>query len=60
MFESLSRIQHPVARSVTAAFTTLSIITLASAIVVGVTKPKDESVYKTAVYGFSTRYPYQR
>jgi len=50
MFESLSRIQNPVTRSVTAAFTTLSVITLASAIVIGFTKPKDESASKTVVY----------
>lgn len=50
MFESLGRIQNPVIRSLTAAFTTLSVITLACAIAVGVTKPKDESAYKTAIY----------
>ncbi len=50
MFESLERIQNPVARSVTAALTALSVITLASAIAIGVTKPKDESAYNTAVY----------
>ncbi len=50
LFESLGRIQNPVVRSLTAALTTLSVITLASAIAIGVTKPKDESAYKTAIY----------
>ncbi|MBM0745434.1 2Fe-2S iron-sulfur cluster binding domain-containing protein (plasmid) [Phormidium sp. CLA17] len=50
MFESLGRIQNPFVRSLTAAFTTLSVITLTSAIAIGVTKSKDESAYKTAVY----------
>ena len=50
MFESLGRIQNPVIRSLTAALTTLSVITLASAIVIGVTKPNDESAAKTVVY----------
>lgn len=50
MFESLGRIHNPFARSLTAAFTTLSVITLASAIAMGVTKSKDESAYRTALY----------
>ncbi|PSB32487.1 2Fe-2S iron-sulfur cluster-binding protein [Stenomitos frigidus] len=50
MFESLARIQHPFARSLTAGLTALSAIALASAIVIGVTKSKDESAYKTALY----------
>jgi ferredoxin-NADP reductase len=50
MFESLGRIQNPFARSLTAAFTTLSVITLASAIAIGVTKSKDESAYQAALY----------
>ena len=50
MFESLGRIQNPVVRSLTAALTTLSVISLTSAIAIGVTKSKDESAYKTAVY----------
>ena len=50
MLESLSRIQNPAIRSSTAALTALSVITLASAIAIGVAKPKDESAAKTAVY----------
>ncbi|WP_245939708.1 FAD-binding oxidoreductase [Stenomitos frigidus] len=50
MFESLGSIQNPFARSLTAAFTTLSVITLTSAIAIGVTKSKDESAYKAALY----------
>ncbi len=50
MFESLGKIQNPVVRSLTAALTTLSVISLASAIAIGVTKSKDESAYKTAIY----------
>jgi ferredoxin-NADP reductase len=50
MFESLGRIHNPFARSLTAAFTTLSVITLTSEIAIGVTKSKDESAYKTALY----------
>lgn len=50
MFESLGNIQNPFVRSLTAAFTTLSVITLTSAIAIGVTKSKDESAYKAALY----------
>ena len=50
MFESLGRIQNPFARSLTAAFTTLSVIILASAIAIGATKSKDESAYRAALY----------
>jgi uncharacterized protein len=50
MFESLGRIQNPVVKSLTAALTTFSVITLASAIAIGVTKPKDEAAHKTALY----------
>lgn len=50
MFESLGRIQNPLVRSVTAALTTLSIITLASSIALGATKSKDTSAYKAALY----------
>lgn len=50
MFESLGRIHNPFVRSATAAFTTLSVMTIASSIAIGVTQSKDESAYKTAVY----------
>jgi len=50
MFESLGRIQNPFARSLTTAFTALSVVTLASAIALGATKSKDESAYKAALY----------
>ena len=47
MFESLGKIQNPFARSLTAAFTSLSVITIASSIVIGFIQSKNESVYKT-------------
>jgi len=50
MFESLGRIQNPFVRSLTVAFTTLSVITLASSLTIGATKSKDESAYKAALY----------
>lgn len=50
MFESLGRIQNPFVRSLTAAFTAFSAITLASLIAIGATKSKDESAYKAALY----------
>jgi uncharacterized protein len=50
MFESLGRIQNPLVRSATAAFTALSVVAIASAIAIGVTKSKDESAFKTAIY----------
>ncbi len=50
MFESLGRIQNPLARSATAAFTVLSVTAIAASVTLGVTKAKDESAYKTALY----------
>jgi hypothetical protein len=50
MFENLGKIENPFARSTTAAFTTLSVITLASSIAIGATKPEDKSAYAAAVY----------
>jgi ferredoxin-NADP reductase len=50
MFDSLGRIQHPFVRSATAAFTALSVIAITGSIAIGVTKSKDESDYKTALY----------
>lgn len=50
MFESLGKIQNPVARSLTAALTTVSVVAVASAIALGFTKSKDESAHQAAVY----------
>ncbi len=50
MFESLRKIRNPVIRSLTATFTTFSVVTIASAIALGTTKAKDESAYRTALY----------
>ncbi|XGV99323.1 MAG: 2Fe-2S iron-sulfur cluster-binding protein [Leptolyngbya sp. BL-A-14] len=50
MFESLQRIKNPFARSVTAAVTTFSAVTLAASIAIGTAKAKDDAAYKTAFY----------
>jgi len=50
MLESLERIQNPFLRSLTTALTTLSVITIASAIAISTTKSTDQSAYKTAFY----------
>jgi uncharacterized protein len=50
MFDSLGKIRHPLLRSLTAAFTAMSVITIGSAIVIGITKSKDESAQKAALY----------
>lgn len=50
MLESLGRIQHPFTRSLTAAATVGSAVTLAAAIALGVTHANDESAYRTAVH----------
>jgi uncharacterized protein len=50
VLESLGRIQNPWARSLTAAATAFSVVTLASAIAIGTTNPKDKSGYQLGVY----------
>jgi uncharacterized protein len=50
MFDSLGEIQNPLLRSLTAAFTAMSVVTIGSAIVVGITNSKDESAQKAALY----------
>jgi uncharacterized protein len=50
MLESLGRIQNPWLRSLTAAFTMLATITIASSIVIGTTKSKSPSAHKVALY----------
>jgi uncharacterized protein len=50
MFDSLGKIRNPLLRSLTAAFTAMSVITIGSAIVMGITQSKDESAQKTALY----------
>jgi uncharacterized protein len=49
MFESLGRIHNPFVRSLTAALTTLSVITIVASIAIGATKSKDDA-YKVALY----------
>lgn len=50
MLESLGRIQNPLTRSLTAALTAFSAVTLASAIAIGVTSSKDEAAHRAAFY----------
>ena len=50
MFESLSKIKNPVLRSTASASTALAIATMISAVVIGVTSPKNKSAYKSGVY----------
>lgn len=50
MLESLGRIQNPLIRSLTAAVTLGSAITMATAIALGVTNAKDNATYRTALY----------
>jgi uncharacterized protein len=50
MFDSLGKIQNPLLRSLTAAFTAMSVIAIGSAIIIGITKSKDESAQKAALY----------
>ncbi len=50
MVASLKGIQNPVIRSLTAAAIAGSIITMASAVILGVTNSKQESAYKVGVY----------
>jgi uncharacterized protein len=50
MFDSLGNIRNPLLRSLTAAFTTMAVITIGSSIIMGITKSKDESAQKAALY----------
>jgi ferredoxin-NADP reductase len=50
VLESLGRIQNPWMRSLTAATTACSVVTLASAIAIGTINPKDKSAYQWGVY----------
>jgi uncharacterized protein len=50
MFDSLGNIRNPLLRSLTAAFTTMAVITIGSSIVMGITQSKDESAHKAALY----------
>lgn len=49
MLESLGRIQNPWVRSLTAAATAFSVITMASAVAIGTTPPKDKLAYRWSV-----------
>ena len=50
MFSSLGKINNPVLRCVTAASASLAIVTLVSAVAIGLTKPDDKSANKIGVY----------
>jgi uncharacterized protein len=50
VLQSLGRIQNPWIRSLTAAMTAYSVVTLASAIAIGTINPKDKSAYPWGVY----------
>ena len=50
MFNSLSKINNPVHRSAASASTALAIVTMISAVVIGVTNPKNKSAYQPGVY----------
>jgi len=49
MLESLSKIQNPAARGLTAALTTATVITFAAAIAMGLSQSKEVTAYKTAL-----------
>ena len=50
MLESLGRIKSPFVRSLTAAATACSVVTLTTAVALGVAKTKDESAFRLGVY----------
>lgn len=50
MLESLGRIQNPLVRSLTAAVTVGSAVTMAAAIALGVTQAKENAAYRAALY----------
>ncbi|MGK7952656.1 MAG: 2Fe-2S iron-sulfur cluster-binding protein [Xenococcaceae cyanobacterium] len=50
MFDNLSKIKNPVLRSTVAASTSLALATMVSALVIGVTNPKNKSAYQPGVY----------
>lgn len=50
MLESLGRIKNPLVRSIAAAATVGSVITLSAAVVIGVTNAKDKSAYQFGVF----------
>jgi ferredoxin-NADP reductase len=50
VLENLGKIQNPFLRSVTAAATACSVVTLTMAVALGVAKAKDESAYRFGVY----------
>ena len=50
MFSSLGKINNPFLRSITAASASLAIVTITSAVAIGLTKPDDKSANKIGVY----------
>jgi ferredoxin-NADP reductase len=50
MLENLGRIKNPLIRSITAAVTVCSVVTLSYAILIGITKEKEKSTYQLGVY----------
>ena len=51
MLDSLGKIQNPLIRSIAAATTTFSAVIITSAVLIGFTKPRDESIHRLSVYG---------
>ena len=50
MFKSLQNIQSPFTRMLTAGLTASAIVTLSSAVIIGLTAPKKESAHQSGVY----------
>ena len=50
MLTSLSKIENPVARSLTAAATAFSIATVVSGLTIAAIAPKNKSAYQTGIY----------
>ena len=50
MFSSLGKIKNPFLRSITTASTSLAIVTLMSAVAIGLINPKDKSANQMGVY----------
>ncbi|KST68895.1 2Fe-2S iron-sulfur cluster-binding protein [Mastigocoleus testarum] len=51
MLDSLGKIQSPLTRSIAGATAAFSAVIITSAVLIGFTKPKDESVHTVGVYG---------
>ncbi|MDJ0697724.1 2Fe-2S iron-sulfur cluster-binding protein [Mastigocoleus sp. MO_188.B34] len=51
MLDSLGKIQNPLTRSIAGATAAFSAVIITSAVLIGFTKPKDESIHRMGVYG---------